>query len=306
MLFLFLLLGGCSSGGKDAVTAYEREHYNESIKTYPSFAETLCVTDTDIDADGYSKDSSIKAAGLFDVNGCEVLYSNSVHKKLYPASTTKIMTALLALKYGNLEDTVTVSKNATVFEADASLCGLAVGDTISLEDLLYGLMLESGNDAAVAIAEHISGSVEDFAVLMNQEAQELGATNTHFVNPHGLHDDNHYTTAYDLYLIFNECIKNDKFVEIVNAKSHEGTMTGNGTKRKVVWKPTNFYFQGTTPMPGNVTMVGGKTGYTGKAGACLIFLERDQEDNPYISVIMGAGSKPILYSNMTSLIQTIE
>lgn len=144
-----------------------------------------------------------------------MVYGFRLYDKLYPASTTKIMTAYLALKYGNLDDIVTVSEHATDFNWDEVTSGLRTGDQVSLYDLVCGLMLRSGNDCGTAIAEHISGSEEAFAELMNREARALGATGTHFTNPHGLHDENHYTTAYDLYLIFNACLKDERFVEII-------------------------------------------------------------------------------------------
>ena len=118
---------------------------------------------------------------------------------MYPASITKVMTSLIAIKYGNLEDQVTVTEDAVISESGATLCGIKPGDTLTLEQLLYGLMLPSGNDAGAAIAIHMAGSIDAFADMMNEEAKRLGATDTHFMNPHGLHDEDHYTTAYDLY-----------------------------------------------------------------------------------------------------------
>ena len=143
-----------------------------------------------------------------------------MHDRLFPASTTKILTLYLALKYGTLSDVVTVSENAASVPSDSSVAGLRAGEQLTLEDLLYGLMLPSGNDSAVAIAEHISGSEEAFVELMNKEANALGATNSHFANPHGYQDEDHYTTAYDLYLIFNQGILNSKFVDIISAPSY--------------------------------------------------------------------------------------
>lgn len=282
------------------------KHYKAQIKQYSGFAEKLCVAGEDIPSDRFTPDNSISAAGLFDLNNKQTLFASDVHKKAYPASTTKILTAYIALKYADLDEMVTVNHSASFYEAGAQLCGLNEGDKISMKDLVYGLLIYSGNDAADAIAEHISGSIEEFAALMNEEALCLGATNSHFVNPHGLHNENHYTTAYDLYLIFNECIKNDTFLDIINSKSYTGTVTDrNGQKRQITWEPTNFYFQGTTTMPDDMNMIGGKTGYTSAAGARLIFFEKDAEENPYISVILGAGSKPILYHDMTALINSI-
>lgn len=306
-LCIILLITACGSADdKKYLSEYETQHYQTEIKRYHGFAEKLCVTDKDITSESFTPDGSIDAAGLFDVANSQTLYANSVHKKAYPASTTKILTAYIALKYANLDDIVTANHSASFYEAGAQLCGLQEGDQITMKDLVYALLIYSGNDAADAIAEHISGSIEAFADLMNEEAARLGATNSHFVNPHGLHNENHYTTAYDLYLIFNECIKNETFLDIIHSKSYTGTVTDvTGQKREITWEPTNFYFLGTTPMPEGMDMIGGKTGYTSAAGACLIFYEKDAEDNPYISVILGAASKPILYHDMTALINSI-
>ena len=148
--------------------------------------------------------------------------------------------------------------------------------------------------------------IEKFAEMMNAEAKKLMATNSHFVNPSGLHDDNHYTTAYDLYLIFNECIKHDDFVKIINSSSYTAHITGaDGTKRDVKWEPTNYYAKGEATPPDNVTIIGGKTGTTKGAGNCLILLTKDSSGNPYISIIMGAGSKPLLYQDITSMLSKI-
>lgn len=123
-----------------------------------------------------------EGAGTFNLATNTVTYAQNIYEKLYPASTTKILTAYIALKYGNLEDYVTVSENAADQASDSSVCGLKAGDVVQLKDLLYGMMLKSGNDAAIAIAEHIGGSVEGFADMMNQEARAMGATRSHFVN----------------------------------------------------------------------------------------------------------------------------
>ena len=191
------------------------------------FANQLCVSNENVSLNDFEVASSLHAAALFGVDQKKVFLSEHMHDRLFPASTTKILTLYLALKYGTLSDEVTVSKNAVSVPSDSSVAGLREGEQLTLEDLLYGLMLPSGNDSAVAIAEHISGSVDAFVQLMNQEANALGATNSHFVNPHGYHDKDHYTTAYDLYLIFNQGIQNEKFVDIISSPSlhyrHQGT-----------------------------------------------------------------------------------
>ena len=141
---------------------------------------------------------------------------------------------------------------------------------------------------------------------MNKKAEELGATNTHFVTPNGLHDENHYTTAYDMYLIFNECIKHQEFMDIISSDSYTADITGtDGTVRQVTWYPTSYYAKGEAALPDGAEVIGGKTGYTGEAGNCLILLDQDESGKHYISIVMGADSKPLLYEDMTAIINQI-
>lgn len=282
---------------------YESRVYAQGIYRGELFAKNLCVTDTDVELSGFTDDSSLHAAGLFDLKNEKVVYADRIHEKLFPASTTKIMTAYLTLKHGNLDDIVTVSANATGFAEDEQICYLQTGDTATLYDLLCGLVLHSGNDCAVAIAEHLAGSNDAFADMMNEEAKALGATNTHFVNPHGLQDENHYTTAYDLYLMFNECIKDQRFLDIISLPSYTGTLTGaDGIVRTEQWMPTNYYSLGEAAAPSGVNIFGGKTGTTDEAGSCVVLYSQDLSSNPYISIVMGADDKTILYDDMTSLL----
>jgi len=290
------------------VTEFEKQNYNKSLYEGSLIASKLCVAKEDVSLENYEGDTQVHAAALFDLDRAEVLYSYQMHERLYPASVTKIMTALLALERGNLSDTVTISGTASAssFPSDAQVCGLREGDQWSLEALLNALLLYSGNDAATAIAEHIAGSEKEFVTLMNARARELMANNTHFMNSHGLHDDEHYTTAYDLYLIFKECIKDERFVEIIQSDSYTANYSGaDGVSLTETFEPTNLYAKGTVQKPSNVTIAGGKTGTTGEAGYCLILLEYDAQKRPYISVVMGADSKPALYEDMTSMIQAI-
>ncbi|HWS29865.1 MAG TPA: D-alanyl-D-alanine carboxypeptidase family protein [Clostridia bacterium] len=199
------------------------------------------------------------AVALLEVNTGKVLYAKDADKKLPMASTTKVMTAILALERCALSEMVTVTKEA--YGTEGSSVYLELGEKLSVEDLLYGLMLASGNDAAVALAVHMAGSVEAFADLMNAKAVEIGALNTHFVTPNGLHNDNHYTTAYDLALISAYALKNEGFRTVVGTTYHR-TSTGNlqrtfKNKNKLLWQ-----YEG-----GN----GIKTGYTKAAGKCLSF-----------------------------------
>ncbi len=302
-----VLLPGCSEPEK-VVAAYEEANYNKDIYRGTLFAEELCTATEDIAADGAPDTSTFHSAALFDVNGRNVNYACRIHEQLYPASTTKIMTALVAIRNGNLSETVTVASEADVsnFAWDEKTCGLKAGDQLTLGALLHGLLLESGNDAAVAIAMHIAGSAEAFSQMMNEEAQRLMATKTHFVNSNGLHDTDHYTTAYDLYLIFNECIKHQEFVDIISTKQYTAEITGtDGNLRQADWAQTNFYATGSAELPAGATVIGGKTGTTDEAGNCLILLNKAPDDSPYISVVMGAESKALLYQDMTALINGI-
>ncbi len=301
---LTVAAAGCSSTKSSAAVSYEEERYSRSLYQGKLFAEDLCVTAADVALTGYAGDSTLHAAGLFDVKDEKVLYADRIFERLYPASTTKVLTAYVALKYGNLDDIVTVSEHATDFAWDEQVCGLKTGDRISMRDLLAGLLLFSGNDCGTAIAEHISGSEEAFVERMNAEAQALGATGSHFMNPHGLQNEEHYTTAYDLYLIFNACVKDQRFLDILSESSHTASITeADGTVREEIWEPTNYYSAGITAAPEGVRVLGGKTGTTDEAGSCLILYNEDMENHPYISVVMGASEKDILYQNMTQMLQ---
>ena len=174
-----VLATGCEKPDEVAA-AYEEENYNREIYRGSLFAESLCTATADILPDGILDASTLHSAGLFDVNDKNVDIACRLHERLYPASTTKIMTALVAIQKGDLSAVVTVPQEADVsnFAWDEKTCGIKAGDTLTLSDLLHGLMMESGNDTAVAIAVHIAGSADAFSQMMNEEAQRLMATNS--------------------------------------------------------------------------------------------------------------------------------
>lgn len=220
------------------------------------------------------------------------LYEKNAYDKVAMASTTKIMTCIIALENSNLDDIVTISENsATVY---GSTLGLISNMKISMNDLLYGLMLRSGNDCAIAIAEHISGSVENFSELMNSKAKELKLENTNFVTPHGLDNPNHYTTAYDLAILTDYALKNDFFKKIVSTKTY--TINFNGYPKTI---------SNTNELLGNLNGVYGvKTGFTFEAGRCLVSAcSRNNFD--IIVVVLGANTKKIRTSDSSKLINYI-
>ena len=247
-----------------------------------------------------------QAAILMDANTGAILYEKNIHEKLYPASTTKIMTFYLGLKYGDLDEVITVSDTAVQVPWDSSKAYLQPGDQMTFKDLLYSMMLQSGNDAAKAVGEIIAGSEEEFAKLMNEEARLLGATNTHFVNAHGFHDEDHYTTVYDLYLIMDAALQYDECKEIVSTNHHTATVTqADGTTRLGQWWQTNRYLTGKSTAPSGVNIIGGKTGTTSHSRSCLVLLSTDENQAPYISIILGASSGNVLYDDMNTLISNI-
>ena len=289
------------------VSKYDSLAYGTHIYQSSLFADDLCVEADEVPFEAFHTNDEFHGALLFNLAENKTIFSQHPTKKLYPASTTKIMTAYLALKYGDLSSYITVSAKAVDVPSDSSKAHLQKGDVLSLEDLLYGLMLPSGNDSAVAIAEHISGSTDEFVKLMNEEAKLLGATNTHFMNPHGYHHKNHYTTAYDLYLIFNKCIQNETFLKIVSSRSYSTRITqANGNVRDVTWGQSNQFINGQRKVPNGITLVGGKTGNTFDAGSCILLYGHDSKNVPYIAIMMGASSRRNLYDNMTFLLAAIE
>ena len=304
----------CGCGTKDFSFAYDRNcnHSNFTIveglegQNADAFAADLCVTVDDVTQGTTVDMSAATAAGLFDINDGEVIYAKNVHNKLNPASLTKVLTALCALKYGNLDDVLTASENVYINEDGAVKLGLEAGDTMTLDQALHALMLKSANDVAILIAEYLAGSVEEFSVMMNETAQAIGATNSHFVNPHGLTNPNHYTTVYDLYLICNEAVKYDKFIEVIHTPLYNSVYHDkNGKEKTISLSTTNAYLKNEAFAPDNVTVIGGKTGTTAAAGSCLILYSKDQAGNPYISVILQSTDRTVLYQEMTGLLKEI-
>ena len=274
-------------------------------RTAVPFAAGLCVSASDVPSDTVDM-SQAEAAGLFGLEDCQVLYAKNIHERLHPASLTKVMTALVALKYGQLNQNLTASDAVTITESGAVLCGLKRGDTMSLVQALRILLVYSANDVAMLIAENVGGSVERFVEMMNQEAVSLGATNTHFMNPHGLTESEHYTTVYDLYLIFNEAIKYETFNEIIHMSGYQTVYYDKNGKEKGFDKPTtNQFLKGEQQAPANVTVIGGKTGTTSAAGYCLMLFSRDANGSPFISIVLRAEGAAQLYSEMIDLLEEI-
>ena len=233
-----------------------------------------------------------RSAIVLDRSSGSILYGKAENEKRKMASTTKIMTAIIVIENSNLDNIVTVSSKAA--GTGGSRLGLHTDDIISIKDLLYGLLLCSGNDAAVTLAETVGGSIEGFADLMNKKAIDLGLVSTHFVTPHGLDNDNHYTTAYELALITNYALKNPTFCNFVRTKNY--TVLINNSPKSL---------SNTNELLGNLDGVYGvKTGFTNGANRCLVTsIKRGNLD--IICIVLGADTKKDRTKDSIALIEYV-
>lgn len=239
------------------------------------------------------------AALLVSPDSGMVLYSKNADQKRYPASTTKIMTALLTLEnVSNLDETVT--SEAVDFEnvtADSSNAGILLGEQVTVRDLLYALMLPSANEAAYMLARHVGGSWEQFVDMMNDRAAELGCTGTHFCNPCGLHEEDHYTTAYDLYLIAKEAMKDVTFRDIVSTVQHRMAKT-NLHEERIIYTTNQLIFSSFQPWS-YANCLGIKTGHTSQAGNCFVGYA-EYGDAKLFSVVLGCSDSSKEYPSVAA------
>lgn len=257
------------------VTAGSHEASNSQTPApQPSTASADSTQSAVSAADISQPEVAAEGAVLLNAATGEVLYGKNQDQQFYPASITKVMTALVVLEHCNLNETVTFSETATTnLESGAVALGVSAGDQLTVEQSLYGLLLKSANEIGNGLAEHVSGSVSAFADLMNAKAKELGCKNTHFANPHGLNNENHKTTPYDMALILRAAVANDTFRKIDTTTSYQFPAIKNAAARtitmghKMMYKTDSRYYEG---------IIGGKTGYTSKAGNTLVTaVERD-------------------------------
>ena len=246
-------------------------------------------------------DINAKSALLVEINTGKTIYEKNAELTVYPASTTKILTAIITLERCKLDDIATVSEYAaTCIPEDYIVAPLYMEEQISINDLLYALMLKSSNDAAIVLAEHIGGSVEGFVEIMNQKAKEIGCKNTHFVNPNGIHDENHYTTANDLYLISKYAMENEEFVKIVSTYEYTLPSTNKYSNNDRIMQNTNHYINPNSELY-NKNIIGVKTGTTLQAGNCLVsYIKKNDFD--LISVVLGSETDETKFSETNKLI----
>lgn len=271
-----LLMNNCFIFADDEIDKVEISGIEEAIETASKAVEEPKLNS--------------KYAIVLDRNSKSILYGKNEKSKTKMASTTKIMTSLIVIENCNLNDVVEISAKAA--GTGGSRLKIKKGDKITVKDLLYGLMLRSGNDTAVALAEHVGGSIEGFAVLMNEKAKDLGLENTHFVTPHGLDSDEHYTTAYELALLTDYALKNKTFADIVHTKTCNISI--NGILRTI---------SNTNELLGKLNGVYGvKTGFTNGAGRCLVTAVK-RDDLDIICIVLGADTKKIRTTDSVKLIE---
>ena len=265
------------------------DDYNEdniAIDVSSEITETIAQTTKTLEPSSINSRSCI----VFDRNSHMTLYGKNENKKVKMASTTKIMTSIIIIENCNLSETIEISKKAA--GTGGSRLGLKTGDKITINDLLYGLMLCSGNDAAVALAEYAGGDIQGFADMMNKKAIELGLINTHFESPHGLDSDGHYTTAYELALLSDYALKNETFSKIVGTKNY--TVSINGYFKNL---------SNTNELLGYLNGVYGvKTGFTNGANRCLVTACK-RGDMDIICVVLGADTKKFRTQDSIKLIE---
>lgn len=306
-----LALSGC---GKPLKNAYDAEtaklrmsSVNVQTHSAKGFAADLSVPGTtSFNADEISAEACLLVP--VGQESTEAIAYKNPYVRTYQASITKVLTALVCLEnVDDLSQTFTVTENSRITESGSSSAWIRPGETLTIEQLLYGMLLPSGNDAAVAVAEATSGSVEAFVEKMNETANRLGATQSHFVNPSGLHDDDHYSTPYDIYLILRAAMENETFRTIVGSTSYFADYKDkNGSRKTQTWKGSNQFMNGEVETPEGLRVLGGKTGTTKRAGYCLTMdTEKTADGSEYISVVMKAEDRTALYADMTDLLTKI-
>ncbi len=242
-----------------------------------------------------------KASLIVELNSGKIIHEENAEDKNFPASVTKILTAILVLENCELDDVATVTQSAiSNIPSGYVIAPLFVGEKMKVEDLLYALMLKSANDGEYVLAEHVGGSVDGFSDMMNKKAEEIGCKNSHFVNPNGIHNSDHYTTAYDMYLISKYAMENKTFVKIVSTYQYALPATNKYSRSDRIMKNTNNFINPTSRFY-DKNVKGIKTGTTLQAGNCLI---TDTTKNGFdvITVILGAKTKDSKFSETKKMI----
>jgi len=297
LIFTFILslsLGGIVTSAEE----WEEEYIDEAGDTEETESTTEESTENLKDENGFPV-ITCESAIVMDAQTGQIIYEKNGYSKQYPASTTKIMTALIALEKGNMNDTLIMSENAIWgIDRDSSHIGLDVGETISMSDGLYAILMSSANEVCIGVAEHISGSTDAYVSLMNNKAKELGCQDTNFVNVNGLHHENHYTTAYDLALMAKAALSNQSFREISACTYYEIPPTNLTGDIRYLWQNNELISEASDYYYSYCT--GGKTGYTDEAGGALVSWA-SFNDMELICVVMNTQPKNNIFADSIKL-----
>lgn len=307
-----ILLSGCGWSDKNVLLAHEHG-LSEDVDSVSSLTAgtqqwsgtQLCIPDEQ----AMYEDEEINAqtALLFRLDQPEAVYAKNVYQEMNPASITTLFTAYVVLQNKELSDTVTVTADAVSNLYRTSTVGLEQGDQLTVEQLLYGMLLCSGVDAANVLAIETAGSMEAFVRMMNAAAEDCGCVDTQFENPNGLTATGHYTSAYDIYLILRRLSEDERFMKIISAGTYEAVYKdADGNKKEETYTSTVQYVEDGVSQIGSVSIVGGKTGTTQSAGHCLALICENREGERYLAVVMKASSRDRLYEQIEHIVKKIQ
>lgn len=314
---VMLGLCGCQSGDASLMGNYAAAdsvvHSDVGVLVQADFApltsqwflcdvtEEMLTEDYVFDSENPERDGS---AFVINRSTNELVMGYRMLSKRYPASITKLMTALLVLKQCDPMDTVTISKEIAALHRGSN-AELEEGDQITVSDLLGCLLVVSANNASVALAEHVAGSEEAFVQMMNDEAKTLGLSGTHFANPHGMHDEKHYTTPYDMYVVLQECMKYPEFLKWVTVKKTSyDYLDASGVSKSRTIETTNLFKLGNYELPEGFTILASKTGTTNQASYCLMMIVSNADGEEFIVGVYKAENEEKLYHQMEELLTT--
>ncbi|MCI6731624.1 MAG: serine hydrolase [Lachnospiraceae bacterium] len=269
------------------------------------FAEEICIPE---DSSYYQDDEvSAGAALVFNLDEPEAVYAKKVYQKMSPASLTTLFTAYTVLQRMDLSETVTVTADEVRGLTHASTVGLKAGDQVTIEQLLYGMILSSGVDAANVLADATAGNADAFVRLMNADAVRCGCLDTQFKNANGLTKSGHYTSAYDIYLIMRKLMQDKRFVQILTTDRYQAVYSDkDGSRVTQDYVSTVQYLEEGKTEIGRLKILGGKTGTTMSAGHCLVLVSSGEDGTRYLSIVMKAKSKDSLYEQTDHILNKIK
>ncbi|MDD7390531.1 MAG: serine hydrolase [Lachnospiraceae bacterium] len=312
LLAVSVMLTGCGFGGKEVLLPnhHQLTEDAQAVSSLTSGKQAWAGSELCIPADSsVYKDEEISAGAalLFNLDRPEVLYANNVYQKMNPASLTTLFTAYVVLQNKNLSDAVTVRADELAGLAHTSTIGLKAGDQVTIEQLLYGMLLCSGVDAANVLAVETAGDKPAFVRMMNRAAEECGCVDTQFQNPNGLTEQGHYTTAYDIYLVIRKLMEDQRFVDIISSGTYKAVYkNAEGEKCEENYTSTVQYAEEGVSRIGSVQIIGGKTGTTSSAGHCLALIGTDSSGEQYLTVVLKAKSRDSLYEQIEHIVKKIE